>query len=268
MPLTVDLFFIELALYTAFVLLGIGAGLGVALGYVRLRARRTVSPAIFLQAALGVLAVAYVGARAYHVVLNWEYYSARPELIAHFGAGGLAMRGAFIAGTLALVVYARWRRLNVGKLADASALGLALGQAIGWVGALARGANYGVVSEASFALELADVYGLVAPRFPLQHLQIGLFALLFVGLMFVGMSKPRPGTLFWVYVLVSTSGNFILGFQRGDETLYVGMLRVDQVVDLIVLLAAGVGYVWYKKHHSRLRAPLNYAPSSSLVVRQ
>jgi phosphatidylglycerol:prolipoprotein diacylglycerol transferase len=247
MPSTIDLWLVELPTYTAFVLLGIGAGIGVAFGYLRQRARRAIPPTVFLSAALVVLATAYVGARAYHVALNWEYYSTRLETIAQFGAGGLGMRGAFITGSLALIVYARARRLNVGKLADAAALGLAVGQAIGWVGALARGANYGVPSDAPFALELADVYGLVAPRFPLQHLYIALFALLFVGLWLLALAKPRAGTLFLVYVLVSAAGNFILGFQRGDETLYIGALRVDQVVDVILLVfAASIGYVQHK----------------------
>lgn len=248
MPSTIDLFFIELSTYTAFVLLGIGAGLSVAFAYLRWRARRTVPPAIFLEAALVVLGVAYLGARAYHVALNWEYYSTRPEVVTQFGAGGLAMRGAFIAGALALFVYAPVRRLNVGKLADAAALGLAAGQAIGWIGALARGANYGVVSDAPFALELADVYGLMAPRFPLQHFQIGVFTLVFFVLVFLAMSKPRAGTLFWVYVLVSAAGNFILGFQRGDETIYIGTLRVDQVVDVMLFAFAVVGAQFHCTH--------------------
>lgn len=238
MSSTIDLWLIELPTYTAFVWLGLGAGVGVAFGYLRKRARRTVPPTVFLDAALIVLAAAYLGARAYHVALNWDYYSTHPERIAQFGLGGLAMRGAFLAGLVALVMYARVRRLNVGKLADAAALGLAAGQAIGWVGALARGANYGVVSDAPWALELPDVYGLVAPRFPLQHFQIGLFALLLVGLLLLALTKPRAGTLFWVYVLVSAAGNFLLGFQRGDETLYLGAWRVDQVVDVTLFAFA------------------------------
>lgn len=246
MPLRVDLFFIELDTYTVFVLLGIGTGWAIAFGYVRLRARRTVTPSLFLETALVVLAVAYVGARAYHVVLNWEYYSAHPEQIAQFGAGGLAMRGAFLAGTLALGVYARLRRLRVGKLADAAALGLAAGQAIGWVGALVRGTNYGVVSDVPFALELADMYGLLAPRFPLQHFHIGAFALVFILLVFVAMNKPRPGTLFWAYVGLTAATNAGLGFYRGDETCYLGVLRVDQGVDLGLLALSVSVWVWHK----------------------
>jgi phosphatidylglycerol:prolipoprotein diacylglycerol transferase len=253
MPPTLDLLFFELPTYTAFVLLGIGTGLGVAFGYVRKRARRTISPPVFLSAALIVFVAAWLGARAYHVALNWDYYSAHPETIAQFGAGGLAMRGAFIAGFVALAMYARVRNMRWTKLADAAALGLAVGQAIGWLGALARGANYGVVSDAPFALELPDVYGLVAPRFPLQHLTSGVFALLFIGLLLLAMSKPRAGTVFGVYVCVSAAANFVLGFQRGDETLTVGMLRIDQIVDMLLFALSASALVWTRLRKSEQR---------------
>ncbi|MCI0477919.1 MAG: prolipoprotein diacylglyceryl transferase [Anaerolineales bacterium] len=234
MSQTIDLILFDLPVYTAFVFLGAAMGLSVAFWYLRQRARRAITPVIFLDGALIVCAAGWLGARAYHVALNWEYYAARPDEIAQIGAGGLAMRGAFVTGLIALVIFARVRALRLGKLADASALGLAAGQAIGWIGALARGANYGVVSDSPIALELPDVYGLFAPRFPLQHFEIGLFVSLFVGLIALAMQKPRAGTLFLVYVLIAAAANFALGFQRGDETIYVGALRVDQIMDLFL----------------------------------
>lgn len=234
MSQTIDLFFFDLPVYTALVFIGAVTGLGVAFWYLRQRARRVVTPVIFLDGALIVCAAGWVGARAYHVVLNWEYYAARPDEIAQIGAGGLAMRGAFVAGLIALAIYTRACAVRFGKLADASALGLTAGQAIGWIGALARGAQYGVVSDSPLALELPDVYGLFAPRFPLQHFEIGLFVSLFVALIVLAMRKPRAGILFLVYVLVAATANFALGFQRGDETITIGALRVDQIVDLIL----------------------------------
>lgn len=229
----IDLVVFDLPVYTALVFIGAMAGLSVAFWYLRQRARRAVSPLVFLDGALIVCAAGWLGARAYHVALNWDYYAARPDEIAQIGLGGLALRGALIAGALALVIFARTRDLRIGKLADASALGLAAGQAIGWSGALARGANYGVVSDSALALELPDIYGLIAPRFPLQHFEIGLFTSLFVGLIVLAMRKPRAGRLFLTYLLVSSAANCALGFQRGDETIFVGALRADQIVDLI-----------------------------------
>jgi phosphatidylglycerol---prolipoprotein diacylglyceryl transferase len=233
MPQTLDLIFFDLPTYTALVMLGAIVGTSVAYLYLRKRVRRTVTLTIFLDGALIVFAISWVGARAYHVMLNWDYYAARPDEIAQIGLGGLAMRGAFIAGFIALVIYARARGLRFAKLADASALGLAIGQAIGWIGALVRGANYGVVSDSQIALELPDLYGLIAPRFPLQHCEIGLFIGLFVSLLILALRQPRAGILFLAYVLATSVANFVLGFWRGDETVFVGALRVDQIVDLI-----------------------------------
>jgi phosphatidylglycerol---prolipoprotein diacylglyceryl transferase len=244
MPQTLDLIFFDLPTYTALVMLGAVVGASVAYFYLRKRARCAVTLMIFLDGALIVFAVSWIGARAYHVALNWDYYAARPDEIAQIGLGGLAMRGAFIAGLIALTIYARARGLRFDKLADASAFGLAIGQAIGWIGALARGANYGVVSDSQIALELPDLYGLIAPRFPLQHFEIGLFVALFVGLFVLALRKPRAGTLCLAYLLFASVANFALGFWRGDETVFAGALRVDQIVDMLFGVFALGALIW------------------------
>src|SRR5512136_1076202 len=142
MPQTLDLILFDLPTYTAFVLLGAVMGLTVAYLYLRKCTRHAIQPSIFLDGALIVLASGWVGARVYHIALNWDYYAARPDQILPIETldistlpGGLAMRGAFIVGFFALAIYAWARHLRFAKWADASALALALGQAIGWVGA-------------------------------------------------------------------------------------------------------------------------------------
>ncbi len=236
---TIDLEFIELSFYSVLVLLGLLAGLAVAYLYLRGRSRRLRAPGAFLDSVLVALGTGWVGARAYHVLTHWEYYQARPEEIAQFDLGGLAIRGAFIAAFAGVALYARLRRVSFWHLADAAALALALGQAVGWVGALVHGANYGVISESPPAMDLPDLYGLVQPRFPLQHAEIALFALVFVGLLIMAGQRRRPGSLFLAYLFVVSAANLALGFERGDETLYVYGMRIDQIVDAI-LAAAGL----------------------------
>lgn len=246
MSQSIDLFFFELPRYTALVWLGALVGLGVAYLYLRKRARRAITATTFLDGALAVCAVGWLGARAYHLALNWEYYAARPADT--IGLEGLALRGAFIGGGCALLLFARLRALRVGKLADAAALGLAAGQSVGWLGALVHGAPYGVVSASPLALELPDIYGLVAPRFPLAHAEIILFGLVLCGLLILAARRPRAGTLFWTYLLVAASAQWALGFWRGDETLMLGAWRFDQVVDAgWSALALGVLLRWKVK---------------------
>lgn len=232
MPAPVDFIFFELPVYSVMVILGIAAGLAVAHIFLRLRSPTIAARTEFIDAALIVLITGWIGARAYHVATHWDYYATRPDEIAQVGLGGLAIRGALIVGFIALGMYARRRGVRFARLADAAAIGLCVGQAIGWVGALAQGFNYGVVSDSAIALDLPDMYGLYAPRFPLQQIEIGLFLSLWVGLSVLATRRPQAGTLFATFLLIEALANFALGFQRGDEALRWLGWRIDQWIDL------------------------------------
>ncbi len=243
---TIDLDWFEIPVYTAWVGLGAAAGLLAAYLFLRTRSLRASAPQVFLDAALLTFVAGWVGARAYHVAAHWDYYAARPEEIAQVGLGGYGIRGAFILGLAALVIYSAVRKISFWYFADAAAIGLAIGQAIGWVGALVQGANYGVVSDSQIAVDLPDVYGLVQPRFPVQSVESVFFALLFIGLLYVAAQRPRSGVLFVVYLGLASAANFLLGFQRGDDTAFVGPLRIDQVVDVVFIVGA-VGLGWWRR---------------------
>jgi phosphatidylglycerol---prolipoprotein diacylglyceryl transferase len=246
---TVDLSFTEIDLYTALVAIGALAGLLTAFLYLRSRSRRSSAVGPFLDGALVVLFMGWVGARAYQVLLHWDYYQARPEEISQLGLGGLGIRGGLILGFVAVLVYARVRRISPWLFMDAAALGLSIGQAFGWAGALVQGANYGIPSDSPLAIELPNIYGLVELRFPVQHAEIVLFSVLFLVLVTLAMERRPAGFLFFAYLMISSLGNAMLGFQRGDETILIGAWRADQVVDLAfcALGVCGLLLKWFEK---------------------
>lgn len=245
---SIDLDFIQIPVYSALVALGAIAGLITGYFFLRAFSRRVYSISVFLDGAIVTFAAGWIGARAYHVAAHWDYYSVRPDEITSFDAGGLAMRGAFIAGFVALALYTRARRLSFGRFADAAALGLTIGQAIGWVGALVWGSNYGAVSESAIAMELPNIYGLVDPRYPLQPAEIAFFAILSIVLLVRASKRPEKGQIFLTYLLVASAANFVLGFFRGDESAFVGSLRLDQIFDaafaVIALIAFAYRITW------------------------
>ncbi len=247
---TLDLIIFDLPIYTALIALACAIGLAATYAYLRSRARRASQRDLFLSGALVVFAAGWIGARVYHVVLHWDYYAARPDEIAQFGAGGLGMRGALIAGFVALALFAWLHKIVFWKIADGAAIGLVLGQAIGWSAALTRGANYGVANDSNIALELPDIYGLVEPRFPLQHAEVALFAAIFIALLFIAARQPRAGTLFLIALAASAWGNAALGFYRGDESVFIGAWRVDQIVDAAMGALALIGLAWQRATHS------------------
>lgn len=254
MHATVDLWVTEIPVYTAWVMLGIILGSVIAYAFLRARSHRASAPMVVLDVLLMVLVAGWVGARLYHVAANWGYYAAKPEEIVQPGLGGLAIRGAFIFGCLALAIYSSVKKISFWYFADAAALALALGQALGWVGALERGANYGVLNDSQMAVDLPDVYGLIQPRFPLQYIEIMFFAVLVVVLL--GMASPisPKGNLFAIYLVSNSIVQFVLGFMRGEATAYVGGLRVDQMVDLVMLILGLSVMFWRARTNERLGA--------------
>ncbi len=240
----------DFSVFSVVILLATGVGLCAAYLYSR---RIGLAPAVLLDAALVAVVFGGVGARVYHVLTHWDYYSQNTDDITNLAQGGMGMRGALVLGLLALLLFAWIRRASFWKLADAGAVGLALAQSIGWYGAHLVGANYGVVSDAALVLplgahtgaiiglaqDLPDVYGIVEPRVPVQLIAMAFFLILFLALVWMGWRRhPDAGIVFLTYLIIAAAGGFALGYVRADETLDVNGWRIDQWVDLLV---AGIG---------------------------
>ena len=128
---------------------------------------------------------AVLGGRAACVLESWL---AEPSQWGHWSqpwGDGLSLPGALVAGAAGLAMFAGLRRgLSYWEICGAAVPGLALGQALGWLGAAAHGAWAGVpISPARpWAPLMRDLYGTVLPRFPLQYLaaalSLGVWALI------------------------------------------------------------------------------------------
>jgi phosphatidylglycerol:prolipoprotein diacylglycerol transferase len=227
----------DYSVFSLAILLGALLGLGVSQVYAP---RAGLARSDVLDAAVPVLILGGVGARIYYLALHWDYYGDRSADLWNLAKGGMGLGGGLLFGLFALALFARLRRLSFWRLADAGALGLALAQAVGWLGAGLIGANYGVVSEARWAPELPDLYGLVQPRIPVQALAALFYFVLFCVLARMAWrTRPTGGTLCLIFLIVSAAGLFTLGFVRGDETAMWRGWRIDQWTDLL-LLGAGL----------------------------
>jgi phosphatidylglycerol:prolipoprotein diacylglycerol transferase len=243
---------VGVTIYTYSVLMALGILGGLWIAYVLGRRSEYTSDEL-LDVAMWALAAGMIGARLYHVLVNWEYYSARPLSTLTIWDGGLAFPGGFVAGLAAIALYARWKRLDPWGLFDAVAVGTAFGQAMGWLGAFFHGLAYGMPGEGPLAFETPDIYGIVAPRFPTQIAASVLYLIVFVLLFTMNLRPLRPGFLFGTYLLLASAGQFVLEFTRGDETIYLGIFRIAQLL-YAVEFAAAVGLLVYLMRHPRLAA--------------
>lgn len=92
---------------------------------------------------LAVMVVAVIGARLYHVIHMWGYYSANPALIPQVWNGGLGIPGGVAGGALAVLLYARAKRISAARWMDIAAPALLLGQVIGRLGNFVNQELYG-----------------------------------------------------------------------------------------------------------------------------
>ena len=92
---------------------------------------------------LPVVILAVLGARIYHVIHLWDYYSANPIAIPQIWNGGIGIPGAVVGGALAIFLYTRSKGLNTARWLDIFAAALLLGQVIGRLGNFVNQELYG-----------------------------------------------------------------------------------------------------------------------------
>jgi phosphatidylglycerol:prolipoprotein diacylglycerol transferase len=222
---------LSISSYAALVSLGIVLGLLVT--YLEARWRR-MDVVQTMDAALWALVAGIIGGRAAYVAIYWPYFSSHPREIFSLSQGGLAFQGAFVCAVLGLVIYSLWTSAPFWGLADALAPGLALGQAVGWIGCLCAGCGYGLVTGGALAYDLRDSYGIMAFRYPTQAmislLNLAIFVLVFALARLGHRRRLTPGVLAALYLALNSAGLFFLEFLRADETLYLGTLRWSQAV--------------------------------------
>jgi phosphatidylglycerol---prolipoprotein diacylglyceryl transferase len=90
-----------------------------------------------------VIVLAVLGARIYHVVHLWDFYSATPAAIPQIWNGGIGIPGAVAGGALGIYLYTRSKGLSTARWLDVFAPALLLGQVVGRLGNFVNQELYG-----------------------------------------------------------------------------------------------------------------------------
>jgi phosphatidylglycerol---prolipoprotein diacylglyceryl transferase len=220
---------------------------------------------------------AIIGARLFHVVDQWDFYSKDPLSIIRVNEGGLAIYGTIVGGPIAGALYAWRKHLNVPTLADIAAIPLVLGMAIGRIGDVINGEHHGAHAP---GFPLAVVYTnpntLGEVGVPV-HLAVGyemvMDLVIFVGLVWLARGvvrdsggrwrfnwQPRfarAGMLFWFYLFVYSLGRFVIQFYRQDTPFALGLSQAQLLSVLTAMVA-----VWalvYQVNRTRKLGPSRHA---------
>ncbi len=164
---------------------------------------------------------------------------------------GLTYFGGFLLGAALVVAVVRARRLPMGQVADALAPGLALAYAIGRIGCLLVGDDYGIPSTLPWAMAFPQGAPPTPPGVRVHPTQI--YETLLMGAVFFWLWRwrtraYRPGWLFGLYLVLAGTERFLIEFIRTTTPSPIPGLTWAQVIALgVALLGLGILY--------RLRTP-------------
>jgi len=97
------------------------------------------------------------GARIFYVALNWEYYSRHWTRIIRIDQGGLVFYGGFLLAMASVIAYCKFRKLDVVRVLDVFAPGMAAAHAWGRVGCFLNGCCFGAPTTVPWAITFPAV---------------------------------------------------------------------------------------------------------------
>ncbi len=246
----------------------IGIGMLTALLVVERNAvRHNEDPSVFYDFFILAVIAGIIGARAYYVAFEWDYYKDDILKIINIRQGGLAIYGGIIGGVIAALVFCRMRKYPFLKLADGSVLGILTGQIIGRWGNFFNCEAFGGYTDSLFAMrikkslvnpsminnELLDhlitdngiSYIQVHPTFLYESCwNLITFIILFI---YAGKKKMGTGEVATGYFLCYGIGRFLIEGLRTDQLKLPGtMLAVSQILSLLLAISMA-GIIIYKK---------------------
>lgn len=230
-----------------------------------------------IDVALWTVIMGVVGARLYYVIFELDSFIAKSDGVWDFlkhvvnvREGGLGIYGGIICGAAGVIISAKLKKINVFRLLDMAGPGVMLAQAIGRWGNFVNGEAYG---------------GLVSEGHPLYFLRMGLisdntvydfntYSMVYVHPTFLYESlwnitgfvlinilykkKKFNGQAACMYLAWYGFGRMFIEGLRTDS-LYIGNIRVSQLVGLLCFVIFGGLLVWgliYSKKFSNPDAAL------------
>ena len=230
---------------------GVAIAVGVATGIViaqRRWAARGGDPSDVNRLAGWCVGGGLVGARAYHVITDYQRFEGAWLDAFKVWEGGLGIPGGLLGGVIAGVVVARRRSLPVGRLLDVAAPAIPVAQAIGRLGNWFNQELYGRPTDLPWALRIdrghrPEHLANVATYHP-TFLYEALWNLaLAAALLLYERRRPggRPGRLFALYVAGYGVGRLWVEALRIDPASQIFGVRVNIWVSLV---AAAAAFAW------------------------
>ncbi|MBS3099435.1 prolipoprotein diacylglyceryl transferase [Candidatus Pacearchaeota archaeon] len=181
-----------------------------------------------------------MGARLFHILFwDFNYFLSYPIKILYIWEGGFSFHGGLLGASLIVIIFSRWNKINVWKLADILIIPAILFLAFGRLANFINQEIVGTITNVAWCVNFEDYFGC---RHPVQlYGAFGRFAL-FTLLLFIKENfKSKQGFLFWISILLIGVGRFFTDFLREDLAYYG--LNPGQWISLIMIIISCL-FLW------------------------
>ena len=200
-----------------------------------------------------------IGASLYYCILNYDFYLRFPTEILAIRHGGISIHGAILGGLIGLIIFAKRHNLSIIKLADTSAIGLALAQSIGRWGNFFNSEAFGTPTNLPWKLYIAPQYRPIPynnveyfhPTFLYESvLDFIVFIILF--LVAKNYKNKKGGDIALLYLILYSIVRIFVEHLRIDSVCYICGIPIATIVSLIILLISSILFAkrYFKKETS------------------
>ena len=260
-PVAVDLGFLQVRWYALAYIVGILIGWR----YVSWLAKR---PPVFMEQRLvddfllwATLGVVLGGRLGYVLFYKPGYYLENPVEIPMLWTGGMSFHGGMLGVVLALVLFARYRKLPLMRLADAVACAVPIGLFFGRIANFINGELFGRASDVSWAIVFPCDPEQVA-RHPSQLYQAFLEGIVLLIVLAVIRARTdawlRPGAMTGIFLIGYGIARIIGEFFRMPDS-HLGFL-VGEFLTMGMLLSLpmiAVGIIFVMRAYRRPALDIN-----------
>lgn len=198
---------------------------------------------------------AIFGSKLGDLIVHGRFYWEHPQ--AWLWSGGTYIFG-FLLGLVVVLAFGLKYHLSFWSMGDCGAPAVALGIAIGRLGCLAAGCDYGRPAHLPWSVTFHDPVAaqltgvpLGIPLHPSQLYESFYEFGVFLVLLLLSRKAQKPGHIFWTFAVLYSMGRFVLEFFRGDvDRGFWGPLSTSQWLCLVFLLLLSVLYFVPRTHGS------------------
>lgn len=198
---------------------------------------------------LYVMVGGILGSKLYFAV-DMALRTGAPFLSLLLDRAGITWYGGLIGGTLLGAIGARLHGLPIKTTADCTAIGGALGQALGRVGCFLVGDDYGHATTLPWGVAFPEGQPPTPPGVRVHPTQVYEIAWLLPVALLLWARRRRSPFLFGEYIALNGLGRLVVEHWRVNPPLALGLTQPQWIGLCLIALGTG-GWLYYRGHPAR-----------------